>query len=165
MKIIKVYNKNNELISDGNTYEDPTDFLEYNKSYNVWGLPERWVHAKELMENGDPNEPEHWMWHSEHYVEGDVLETELVIDEDTGDTQTMVLLKADYIIEIIDLETDYDYLLQQCIENRKREYPPITELADALIKKELGDDSKYIEYIGKCEAVKAKYAKPVKESL
>jgi hypothetical protein len=112
------------------------------------GKPERWV-----LEN------------SESYNESDVLEEELIINEDTGDTETMVLLKADYTIEIIDLEKDYDYLLQQCYENRKKEYPIIEELANALFWKEQGDSSKYDEYIKKCEEVKSKYPKPIKENL
>ena len=102
---------------------------------------------------------------SESYNESDVLEEELIINEDTGDTETMVLLKADYTIEIIDLEKDYDYLLQQCYENRKKEYPPIEDLAGSLFWKEQGDSSKYDEYIKKCEEVKSKYPKPIKENL
>jgi hypothetical protein len=147
MKQIKIINHKTNR-SYGATFNDPSDWIESCILKNSWGKPERWV-----LEN------------SESYNESDVLEEELIINEDTGDTETMVLLKADYTIEIIDLEKDYDYLLQQCYENRKKEYPIIEELANALFWKEQGDSSKYNEYIKKCEEVKMKYPKPIKEML
>ena len=44
---------------------------------------------------------------------------------------------------------------------RKRapEYPPLTELADALYHQQNGDDSKMTAYLAKVEAVKQKYPK------
>lgn len=163
MKNIKIYNKKSVEIFQAILQEDKiSSWLEI--IGEAKGKPERWVRAKELMQNGDPNEPEHWMWHSEYYEDSDIKEFQ-TRSTDSGEIETWVLLKADYLIEIIDLDKDYDYLLQQCYENRKREYPPITDLADALLKKELGDDSKYIEYINRCEAVKTKYPKPIKEDL
>ena len=43
--------------------------------------------------------------------------------------------------------------------NRQREYPPLTELADALYHQQNGDDTKMTAYLAKCEAVKQKYPK------
>jgi hypothetical protein len=179
MKNIKIYNKQNQLISDGNKYENENDFLDYVISSNYFGKPERWVLAKELMENGNPNEPEHWMWHSEYYEGSDVLQTEertisFIVNEvnELGETvevqkdkvETWVKLKADYTIEIIDLDQDYDWLLSECHTKRRNEYPPITELGDALYWKEQGNDSKYIEYINKCDIVKKKYPLPIRSN-
>ena len=179
MKNIKVYNKQNQLVSDKNHYESPTEFTDHIVSTNYFGKPERWVLAKELMKNGNPEEPEHWMWHSEHYEESDVLQTEErtrsyivngvnelghTIEVQKDEKETWVLLKADYIIEIIDLDTDYDWLLSECHRKRKVEYPPITELGDALYWKEQGNDSKYIEYINKCDIVKRKYPLPIRSN-
>ena len=44
---------------------------------------------------------------------------------------------------------------------RKRapEYPPLTELADALYHQQNGDDSKMTAYLAKVDAVKQKYPK------
>lgn len=42
---------------------------------------------------------------------------------------------------------------------RQREYPPLTELADALYHQQNGDDSKMTAYLAKVEAVKQKYPK------
>lgn len=44
---------------------------------------------------------------------------------------------------------------------RKRapEYPPLTELADALYHQQNGDDTKMTAYLAKVEAVKQKYPK------
>ena len=45
------------------------------------------------------------------------------------------------------------------IENRQREYPPLTDLADALYHQSKGDETKLTAYLAKCEAVKQKYPK------
>ena len=42
---------------------------------------------------------------------------------------------------------------------REKEYPPLTELADALYHQQNGDDSKMTAYLAKVEAVKQKYPK------
>lgn len=45
-------------------------------------------------------------------------------------------------------------------EQRAPEYPPISELADAIYWNEQGDSSKLDAYVAACEAVKEKYPKP-----
>jgi hypothetical protein len=45
------------------------------------------------------------------------------------------------------------------IEKRQQEYPPLTDLADALYHQSKGDETKLTAYIAKCEAVKQKYPK------
>lgn len=42
---------------------------------------------------------------------------------------------------------------------RAPEYPPLSELADALYHQQNGDDTKMAAYLAKCEAVKQKYPK------
>jgi hypothetical protein len=42
---------------------------------------------------------------------------------------------------------------------RKKEYPPLTDLADALYHQSKGDETKLTAYLAKCEAVKQKYPK------
>jgi len=42
---------------------------------------------------------------------------------------------------------------------RRGEYPPLEQLADALVHQSLGDDSYLKEYIEKCRKVKEKYPK------
>ena len=42
------------------------------------------------------------------------------------------------------------------IENRAREYPPITDYLDGIVK---GDQAQIAKYIADCQAVKAKYPK------
>lgn len=178
MKKIKIINhKINQ--NYGTELENPTDWINDCVSNNYWGLPERWVRAKELMQNGNPNEPEHWVWHSEHYEDSDVVQTEErkipyvtyetneqghTVEVQKERSETWVLLKADYIIEVIDLDTDYDWLLSECHRKRQAEYPPITELGDALYWKENGNDSKYKEYIKKCDEVKKKYPLPTRSN-
>ena len=45
-------------------------------------------------------------------------------------------------------------------ENRRSEYPPLADLADATVHRESGDPQPYADYIAACLAVKAKYPKP-----
>lgn len=42
---------------------------------------------------------------------------------------------------------------------RQAEYPPLTDLADALYHQSKGDETKLTAYLTKCEAVKQKYPK------
>jgi hypothetical protein len=177
MKNIKVYDKQNKLISDENKYENENDFINYIVSSNYFGKPERWVIAKELMENGDTKKSEHWMWHSEYYEESDIIKTEKRIRKyianeinDLGHTievekeriETWVLLKADYTIEIIDLDKDYNYLLNECHTKRKKEYPAIEDYSDGIVK---NDEIQKQKYIDKCLQVKLKYPLPIRENL
>jgi hypothetical protein len=112
----------------------------------ICGLPERWVlHKDEPM--------------AEAYDEADVLEEEMR-DTLDGVAQKFVKLKAEYSIEIIDLDQDPEYLLQQCHIKRQAEYPSLGEFADAFVKMQNGDPSQMEAYVGACMAVKAKYPKP-----
>ncbi|AOO81660.1 hypothetical protein [Bosea vaviloviae] len=43
---------------------------------------------------------------------------------------------------------------------RAADYPPLTELADALVHQQAGDGSKLCAYLDACRAVKARYPKP-----
>jgi hypothetical protein len=45
------------------------------------------------------------------------------------------------------------------ISKRAPEYPPLTDLADALYHQSKGDETKLTAYLAKCEAVKQKYPK------
>jgi hypothetical protein len=177
MKNIKVYDKQNKLISDENKYENENDFINYIVSTNYFGKPERWVLAKKLMENGNSEELEHWMWHSEHYEDSDVLQTEIrirkyivnelnelghTIEVEKEENENWVLLKADYTIEIIDLDSDYDWLLSECHRKRKAEYPDSGEFLDSIVK---GDEEQKQMYIDKCLEVKLKYPKPIREDI
>lgn len=173
MKKVKIINHKtqNEF---GNILEDPTEWIADCVANNYWGLPERWVQAKELLENGNPNEPEHWVWHSERYEDSDVLRTEerktpfiAYETNELGHTvevqkeriEKWVLLKAEYTVEVVDLDNDYDWLLSECHRKRREEYPPVGEYLDAVVK---GDEVQVSLYVQKCLEVKAKYPKPNK---
>lgn len=49
--------------------------------------------------------------------------------------------------------------LEETLNRRKVEYPPLEDLADAIYWQSKGDSSKMTEYLAKCEAVKLKYPK------
>ena len=175
MKQVKIYNKQNIQIFGANLQENEIDsWLQI--IGEAKGKSERWVLAKELMENGNPEEPEHWMWHSEYYEESDVLQTEErtriyivneinklghTIEVEKEEKETWVLLRADYTIEVIDLDQDYDWLLSECHRKRKEEYPPYEDYLDAIVK---NDEQQKQDYIDKCLQVKSKYPKPIRSN-
>lgn len=176
MKKVNIYRKDGSIKSPDNIYENPNEWINNCITSNSWGLPERWVQAKELMENSNTNEPEHWMWHSEYYEDSDVLQIEErninytvneinelghTIEVEKTKKEKWVLLKADYIIEIIDLENDYDWLLNECHRKRKEEYPKIEEYLDAIVK---NDKKQKQNYIDKCLEVKNKYPLPIRSN-
>jgi hypothetical protein len=54
-----------------------------------------------------------------------------------------------------------EYLALEYQRQRKTEYPPLADLADAIYWQAQGDDSKMTAYVAACEAVKLKYPKGV----
>jgi len=73
---------------------------------------------------------------------------------DTGISQPS---KEQIDAEILKLQTQYD--AQEYARKRAPEYPPLTDLADALYHQSKGDETKLTAYLAKCEAVKQKYPK------
>lgn len=67
-----------------------------------------------------------------------------------------------HIVEYIDLEQDYDYLLFKCHELRVSEYPSLGDQADAAFKARQGDNSQQLAIDTLIESVKVKYPKPIK---
>jgi len=65
-------------------------------------------------------------------------------------------------IDVIDLNSDYDWMLSECYKKRVSEYPPVGDQLDALMKFALGDSSELTAIAKKCDGVKKKYPKPVK---
>ena len=65
---------------------------------------------------------------------------------------------AEIQTEIIRLQDQYEATKYR--RERQKNYPPITELADALYWASEGDESKLTAYYAACAAVKAKYPKP-----
>jgi len=47
------------------------------------------------------------------------------------------------------------------VAKRVKEYPPLTDYADAVYWDSKGDPTKMIAYLAKVEEVKAKYPKPI----
>ena len=66
--------------------------------------------------------------------------------------------KSEVEAELARQQEDWDRTEYQRL--RAPEYPPLTDLADAIFWQQQGDDSKMEAYVAACEAVKAKYPKP-----
>ena len=156
MKLFKVIEKDGSKIQ----YQGELSLLE-KLSEMGHGKPERWVlHKDEPM--------------AEAYDDADVLEEEMreltptidaVLDEQGVEVspaipavmQKRVKLKAEYSIEITDLEQDPAWLLEQCLTKRKAEYPSAEEFLNAFFD---GGDEAIQELLAKRLEIKAKYPKP-----
>lgn len=105
---------------------------------NSWGLPERFE-----------NNP----------IEGRVLETREIAQEIGSETiiSTEYKIKADYVVEIIDLEQDYNYLLQKCYENRRAAYGSWEKQLDEIFHNGLES------WQARIAQVKLEFPLPVKE--
>lgn len=91
MKNVTIKNKQNQIISDLNLYDDPTFFIEFNVGNKTWGKPERIVREKIQVEDS-------FVYPDEEYSEDDVLETIPASEL----SESMVRIKAEYTIEIND---------------------------------------------------------------
>lgn len=76
-------------------------------------------------------------------------------------SKSIELTNEDIILEKDRLLTIYNSLEYQRL--RQPEYPPLTELADAIYWQSHGDDTKMVAYIAAVEAVKQKYPKEVNQ--
>ena len=84
MKKVIIKNKNNPLVEANWNYSVKNESeIIYNET---WGKPERWILAD-----------------SESYEPSDIIETEERISENTGESSSWVLLRAEYTIEIEDI--------------------------------------------------------------
>ncbi|MCW7475553.1 DUF4376 domain-containing protein [Leptospira levettii] len=104
MKNIRIKNKQNQIISDLNLYEDPTEFIEFNIANNTWGKPERTVREKILIENA-------FSYLDEVYDEADVISRSEAIIE--GESVWFVTLRADYTIYVEDYQPSIESVIQE----------------------------------------------------
>ena len=132
---------------------------------NNFGKPERWIKDIDISKDEIASAID-----SRGYIVTKGREEHEIVDEETGEIITIpaiediigneYLLPAQYEIVEIDLSVDQEYLLQQCHEKRRREYPPISEFADAFVKHMNGDSTQLEEYASKCLEIKQKHPKP-----
>jgi hypothetical protein len=103
---------------------------------------------------------------SEYSLDGETIIWQEANENDTNTfvaknliwhTPTEVLQKQEYENAYICAENEYKALEYKLF--RQLEYPPLTDLADALYWQTQGDDSKMTAYIAAVEAVKQKYPK------
>lgn len=158
----KVTIKNLEGIqTHGAEMLDPTAWIAECVATNVWGKPERWV-----LHKGEPG--------AQAYGDADVLEESMeelspavdaVLDDQGQEItpaqpallQKKVKLRAEYSVEIVDLDQDPQYQLEQAIAKRKAEYPSAEEFMNAFFD---GGDEAIVALQAKRLEIKAKYPKP-----
>ena len=71
------------------------------------------------------------------------------------DTEIAKPSKATLEAEVIRLQSAYD--AKEYARKRQKEYPPVTDYLDGVVK---GNQAQIDAYIAACQAVKAKYPKP-----
>lgn len=134
--------KDNKIV--GSEYfkseEDLNEWMSIYSENNSFGNPERWEKREEEPEKHNG--------------------TRIIEDQTTGERFTEYLIPSDYKLVKVDLDKDYDYLLNLSLNNRRKEYPKIEDYLDAIVK---GDELQKQAYIDACLAVKAKYPKPAKD--
>ena len=100
----------------------------------------------------------------------DIEWTEILDEEDnpTGEYETNLEWRELNIdapskeeIEAEVIRLDQQWIDTEYQRNRKPEYPPLADLADALYWQSQGDESKMTAYLAAVEAVKQKYPKGV----
>lgn len=119
------------------------------KSKHPMGKPERYIKTEEL-----PAE-----------LVGRVLNTRTVepqVEEgEVAESYEESLVQCDYVVTITDFSEDLNHLTQVCTQNRQREYAKIDSLLkEALVEKELGDSTKWNEYVALREQIKIDNPKP-----
>lgn len=67
-------------------------------------------------------------------------------------------LMGPYSVQVTDISTEYALRLVQ--QKRAFEYPPLQDLADAIVHERNGNPAPMQDYIARCLAVKSKYPKP-----
>jgi hypothetical protein len=177
----KVIIKNKQGIqTHGAEMIDPTQWIADCIAGNYWGLPERIVDDVEGTYNpADVIEyleteisPEIPPYLISQEIEG----SPAIVDEDGNVVQEEVLsspaiyseaipavtkkqvkLKAEYTIEIVDISQEH--ALQECIANRKAEYPTMEEFLNVFFD---GKEEAMQELHARRLAIKNKYPKPTK---
>lgn len=95
------------------TMEAAQAFINRGKNKNSWGKPERWIKSDDL-----PTE-----------LVDRIIETKL---DDEGNTVSKV--KPDYVIQIIDEESDQEFKNKMNELRQAKEMPTLQEKVDALIE-------------------------------
>lgn len=131
--------------------EDLNDFIEYQKGKKKcpYGKLERWVRTESLSEEL-----------ASRVIDTRVVQVETsVIDEETQEESVVMvdveesLVKQDFVVS--EPELVYSYA-----ELRAKEYAQIDALlSEALVEKELGDDTKWQEYLALRADIKARNPK------
>ena len=122
--------------------ENPDAWIKENVSLSSWGHPERWVSEYEYKKSRD------------YLKENIIAEEDRPAFSDDGQyfLKHFVKVKSDYSIEVVDC--DYQVKLEECINNRMKEYPTPEEFMNAFF------DGNLDEIRMRRLRIKLKYPKP-----
>ena len=113
---------------------------------------------------GKPNRlPEREVEFKEDIPQDQIKEIKEVVIDNDGEKpiiKKVAILKAECTVEIKNLNEDVEFLKQQAISNRIKEYPSQFELNEALYAFFDKDESKIMEVLAKRKSVDEKYPLP-----
>ena len=98
---------------------------------------------------------------------GELFEEVIVENDKVEETTAMFnesLISGDpdtYTLEVIDLDENYDFLLEQCYKKRLAAYPSIGDQLDAGYKARNGDASQLTAIDASIASVKSTFPKPI----
>jgi len=137
---------------------------EYGARFEKESDGDLWV-ADQIDKNSWGKKAREIIIHADNVAESTIEDDYVSVEDISVDDIPMrkYSYACDYIINKVDLTTDYDYLLDVCHAKREREYAKIGDQLDALMKSvALGDNSQLEAIAQACMAVKAKYPLPTK---
>lgn len=120
-------------------------------SKGSWGKPDRWERfGKDRDGNENPPKP--------GYTKSRQVQVE--VQPDVFEAFDEYFYPVEYTIVEEDLSQDVQWVESQVAKKRASEYAKIDHLLkEALVEKELGDNSKWLEYVELRQAIKTKYPK------
>lgn len=184
MKQVTIFKKDGATVGWGPhkyaTQELVDAYVAQEVALNSWGLPERQIWEDESHDVADVIATESVEISPEHQEQ--VFEKDeggaLILDEQgnaipvldgegnpTYETvaavsKNMLTLKAEYVIETINLDDDYNYKLELCYNNRKIGYGSWQDQLDMQYHDKMNSTTTWEDHIA---AVKLQYPLPVQE--
>lgn len=120
------------------TQQEAQSWIDGHIASNTFGKPERWVMLERATDDDKSREVD-------RRLRDDIIGTEA----------EEILLPAEYTFTVTDITNEYDYLLEKCYKERKKEYGSLSDQLD-----EIYHDME--SWKARISGIKAKYKKPTK---
>lgn len=146
---IKIFDSINELRNGPIRFETEVEVQEWLEKHKAkarpfgWGLPDRWIDESLLS-----------------VEEIDLSEGSRIVDSDTNPRNEFFFPK-NYRVEITDLSNDPDFIDQQAISNRVKEYPRLDEILNILMDEGTNSQA-WVDMMNYRQQVKNRFPKAIR---